>query len=115
VAVLCRRRSGTREQQQERAQRDAVTEAKRLNSALDKCSLCFSAPARSRELTLSVGQHTYLLQPARGRLSPGHCVIAPTEHAPSFRDVDDHIYEELKNFKKSLIRMHMEQVRPLQM
>jgi len=86
------------------------SETKRYSTALDRCSLCFASTARRSELTLSVAQHVYMALPAKGRLVAGHCVLAPVEHAPSFRDVDDHVFEELKNYKKCLIRMFEAQV-----
>ena len=46
----------------------------------------------------------------RGRLSEGHSIIVPTEHVASTRQVDDHIWTELRNFKKCLLQMHMAQV-----
>ena len=46
----------------------------------------------------------------RGRLVEGHCIIVPSEHVASSRQVDDHIWTELRNFKKCLLQMHMAQV-----
>ncbi len=34
----------------------------------------------------------------------------PTEHVASTRQVDEHIWTELRNFKKCLLQMHMAQV-----
>ncbi len=46
----------------------------------------------------------------RGRLGEGHSIIVPTEHVASTRQVDEHIWTELRNFKKCLLQMHMAQV-----
>ena len=46
----------------------------------------------------------------RGRLVEGHSIIVPTEHVASSRQVDDHIWTELRNFKKCVLQMHMAQV-----
>lgn len=46
----------------------------------------------------------------RGRLVEGHSIIVPTEHVASTRQVDDHIWTELRNFKKCILQMYMSQV-----
>ena len=48
----------------------------------------------------------------RGRLVPGHCLIVPAEHVASTRQVDEHVWTEIRNFKKCLLQMFMAQVRP---
>lgn len=107
----CRRKRGTREEQQQRAQKRAVNDARRMNSVLDHCSLCFASSLRDKALTLSIARHTYMALPARGVLADGHVIIAPVEHVPSFRAADEDVYEELKNYQKCLIQMFAEQVR----
>jgi hypothetical protein len=62
---------------------------------------------------LSLGNHVYLALPARGILTPGHVVLATLDHIPSFRAADEDVFEELKNFRKCLIRMFAAQVRDL--
>ena len=51
-----------------------------------------------------------IVSDCRGRLGEGHSIIVPTEHVASTRQVDDHIWTELRNFKKCLLQMHMAQV-----
>ncbi len=41
---------------------------------------------------------------------PGHCLIVPSEHVASARQVDDHAWTELRNFKKCLLQMFAAQV-----
>ena len=43
--------------------------------------------------------------PPSGRLVPGHCIIAPIAHCPSSRAADEDVYEEMRNFKKCLVKM----------
>jgi Protein similar to CwfJ C-terminus 1 len=107
----CRRKRGTREKQQERQQRQAVSDAKRLNSIVDRCLLCFGSAKRRKELMLSIGRLTYMALPARGSLADGHVIITPTDHVASFRAADEDVFEELKNFRKRLIQMFAQQVR----
>ena len=46
----------------------------------------------------------------RGRLVPGHCLIVPSEHVASARQVDEHVWMEMRNFKKCLLQMFAAQV-----
>ena len=46
----------------------------------------------------------------RGRLHPLHCCIIPTEHMASSRKVDEHVWTEMRNFKKCVIQMNAQQV-----
>ncbi|KAL3152781.1 hypothetical protein ABBQ38_012367 [Trebouxia sp. C0009 RCD-2024] len=104
-----RKKKGTKEQQQKRDRSRQIADHRRGANAVDRCSLCFSSVSRPRHLTISLGQTAYLALPARGRLVEGHSIIVPTEHVASTRQVDDHIWTELRNFKKCLLQMHMAQ------
>ncbi len=41
---------------------------------------------------------------------PGHCLIAPLDHVSSTRQADEHVWTEIRNFKKCLLQMFMAQV-----
>jgi hypothetical protein len=41
----------------------------------------------------------------RGRLCDGHCLIVPTQMAPSTTNCDEDTLEEMRNFKKCLMQM----------
>ncbi|KAK9802677.1 hypothetical protein WJX73_004828 [Symbiochloris irregularis] len=90
-----------------------VADAKRMTSALDRCQLCFSSAARRKHLTLAIGQSAYLALPSRGSLAEGHCLIVPSEHVASARQVDEAVWAELRNFKKALLQMAMSQGREI--
>lgn len=49
--------------------------------------------------------------PSHGRLVEGHCQIVLGEHVPSMRMTEDAAWTEVRNFKKSLVKMFLEQVR----
>ena len=49
----------------------------------------------------------------RGSLADGHVCIVPAEHVASGRRTDEAVWTELRNFKKSLLQMFMQQVRNL--
>lgn len=46
----------------------------------------------------------------RGALAEGHVCIVPAEHVASGRRTDEATWTELRNFKKSLLQMFMQQV-----
>lgn len=47
----------------------------------------------------------------RGSLADGHVCIVPADHVASARRTDEAVWNELRNFKKSLLQMFMQQVR----
>ncbi|KAK9827469.1 hypothetical protein WJX74_004333 [Apatococcus lobatus] len=100
-----KRKRGNKEQHAQREKAARIADYKRMTSAQDQCNLCFASPRRSRHLTISIGQSAYLLLPPRARLVPGHCCISTLEHSPSSRAVDDHVWTEIRNFKKCLFQM----------
>lgn len=95
--------------QKERARQ--VSDQRRLNTLLSGCEFCVDSPRRPRHLTVALGNHAYLRLPPRGRIVEGHCQIVLGEHVASTRVAEDHVYNEVRNFKKSLVRMFLDQVR----
>ena len=49
---------------------------------------------------------------SRGRLAPLHCCIVPVEHISSSRKTDEHVWTEMRNFKKCVLQMYMSEVLP---
>ena len=41
---------------------------------------------------------------------PGHCLIIPAEHCASSRQADEHVWTEMRNFKKCLLQMYVAEV-----
>jgi hypothetical protein len=64
-----------------------VASFNRQQKAEDACNHCFSSSRRPRHMTIAIGQSTYLALVPKGRLSEGHCYIAPAEHVASMRQV----------------------------
>jgi len=101
-----RQRKGTVEQAAAREKSRQVAQAQKAQKLEDQCMYCKSNPRRPVHLTVSASPSCYLMLPPRGRLVPGHCCLVPSDHLPSIRQVDDHVWEEIKNFMKCLIRMY---------
>uniref|UniRef100_A0A061SMS2 CwfJ-like protein n=1 Tax=Tetraselmis sp. GSL018 TaxID=582737 RepID=A0A061SMS2_9CHLO len=106
-----RARRGHRGAQAQRSKAAQVADYRRMQSTQDRCHFCFGGQARERvkHLTIAIGQTAYLVLPASGRLVPGHCQIVTAEHLPSTRATDDHVWTEIRNFKKCLLQMFRSQ------
>ena len=76
--------------------------------ALAACARCClaQAVAAPSPLVAAASPRAYLAVPSSGRLVPGHCLIIPTDHAPSERVVDEATATEMRNFKKCVLAMH---------
>jgi len=109
VSKQSRRRGDSREELARKEKARQIRDYKRLNSALEKCRLCFASSARKKHLTVSVGMSAYLALPERGRLVAGHCCIIPIEHLASSRIADENTWDEMRNFKKCLLQMYASQ------
>ena len=78
----------------------------RAERAQEHCQYCLSNPRRPKHLVVAIGQMSYLRMPSPKRsITDGHCLIVPMEHIPSTRVADDNTLVDVRNFKKSLIRM----------
>ncbi|EFJ41173.1 hypothetical protein VOLCADRAFT_119773 [Volvox carteri f. nagariensis] len=101
-----RTKRGNTEAQRNRERSRQVADLRRQASAEAGCALCLNNPNRAKHLTIALGTCTHLSLPYRGRLVRGHCVIAPSEHCPSVRGLDEVTWTEVKNFIKCLVRMY---------
>ncbi len=70
---------------------------------------CFDNPAKPKHLHVSYGLKSYLMLPDSGRLVPGHALIVPMAHGGSGRSCDEDVHEEMRNFKKCLLKMYASQ------
>lgn len=82
---------------------------KRIITQQERCQLCFENPSRPKHLTISIANFTYLMLPSWEPVVAGHCYILPMQHEASTRNLDDNEWEELRNFKKCLLRMYAEE------
>ena len=90
-------------------QRPTVQNYNRIQTQTERCQLCFDNVNRPKHLTMAIANFTYLTLPPRRPLVDGHCYIVPMQHEGATRNVDDDTWEELRNFKKCLVRMFDEQ------
>ncbi|KAJ6826260.1 CWF19-like protein 2 [Iris pallida] len=75
---------------------------KRMLTQQDRCQFCFENPSRPKHLVVSIGNFTYMMLPQWQPVVEGHCCILPMQHDSASRNVDKNVWEEIRNFKKSL-------------
>ncbi|KAJ3020797.1 hypothetical protein HKX48_000178 [Thoreauomyces humboldtii] len=89
----------------------AIGDYQKHEKAIAKCAFCFhddtvnETTTKPRVPIISLATRTYLCLPQQTSLVPGHCLIVPTQHVLTTLDCDDETWAEIRNFKKSLIRM----------
>eukprot|EP01006_Ploeotia_vitrea_P048051 TRINITY_DN67192_c5_g1_i1.p1 TRINITY_DN67192_c5_g1~~TRINITY_DN67192_c5_g1_i1.p1 ORF type:complete len:384 (-),score=37.94 TRINITY_DN67192_c5_g1_i1:88-1239(-) len=84
-----------------------IIDYKKMNAARQakECRFCYENPSCDKSLIVAIGNAMYMALPARGMLCAGHCLILPVDHKPCVVDFDENELEDLRNFKKCLIRM----------
>ncbi|KAJ6807896.1 CWF19-like protein 2 [Iris pallida] len=90
--------------------REAVHEekrglSKRMLTQQERCQFCFENPSRPKHLVVSIGNFTYMMLPQWQPVVEGHCCILPMQHDSASRNVDKNVWEEIRNFKKCLLKM----------
>uniref|UniRef100_A0ACD6A0E6 Uncharacterized protein n=1 Tax=Avena sativa TaxID=4498 RepID=A0ACD6A0E6_AVESA len=75
----------------------------------ERCLYCFENPSRPKHLVVAIGNFTYLMLPQFEPVVPGHCIILPLQHESATRAVDNNVWEEIRNFKKCLLKMFVRQ------
>ncbi|KAM0929674.1 hypothetical protein ACQ4PT_001683 [Festuca glaucescens] len=75
----------------------------------DRCLYCFENPSRPKHLVVAIGNFTYVMLPQFEPVVPGHCVILPLQHESATRAIDSNVWEEVRNFKKCLLKMFTQQ------
>ncbi|XP_006650562.1 CWF19-like protein 2 [Oryza brachyantha] len=80
-----------------------------LTTQKERCLYCFENPSRPKHLVVAIGNFAYLMLPQFEPLVPGHCIILPLQHESATRTVDRNAWEEIRNFKKCLLKMFLQQ------
>ncbi|KAK1310857.1 hypothetical protein QJS10_CPA08g00175 [Acorus calamus] len=82
---------------------------KRILTQQERCQFCFENPTRPKHLVVSIANFTYMMLPQWQPVVQGHCCILPMQHESSTRNLDDNVWEEMRNFKKCLLMMFAKQ------
>jgi len=91
--------------QQQKAKQDSIRDFQQSKRVQLRCLFCEDSENMPRNMQIAHGYHTLLMLAPVGRLVPGHCVIAPKAHSRSTRQVDEDVWEEIRNFKKCLVKI----------
>lgn len=83
----------------------AVKEHHSLQKTLDNCERCFDSSIFEKQLIVAMGKNVYLALPSYEGMQAGHCVIAPFSHVPCATQLDDDVWQEMRDFMKSIDRM----------
>ncbi|XP_074565290.1 uncharacterized protein LOC141821821 isoform X1 [Curcuma longa] len=83
--------------------------SKRLLTQQERCQFCFENPSRPKHLVVSIANFTYLMLPQRQPIVEGHCCILPMQHEAATRSADRNVCDEIRNFKKCLVKMFASQ------
>ncbi|XP_042486715.1 CWF19-like protein 2 [Macadamia integrifolia] len=81
----------------------------RILTQQERCQFCFENPKRPKHLLVSIANFTYLMLPPWQPVVQGHCCILPMLHESATRNIDNNVWEEIRNFKKCLIMMFAKQ------
>lgn len=83
----------------------AVAEEQKRSRTLDSCKFCFEGTRLQKHLIVAIGKSSYLSLPHHVSLTEGHCFILPLNHVTCGTLTDEDIYDEIQEFRKSLVRM----------
>lgn len=83
----------------------ALGNYKKMQRIQEGCWFCLDSSRVDKSLIMAYGNFTYLSLPKYGQLHPLHCQIVPMEHAVSTLQCEDSVWDEIRNFKKSLLHM----------
>ncbi|KAF5387505.1 hypothetical protein D9757_006530 [Collybiopsis confluens] len=95
----------------------AVHDYKRTQQAFANCDFCFQSTTSGpdadetppRAPIIAMGTRVYLSCTTYEELVPGHCLIVPIQHCLTMLEGDDDVWDEVRNFMKTLMRMFSEQ------
>ncbi|KAH9969691.1 CwfJ C-terminus 1-domain-containing protein-like protein [Russula dissimulans] len=87
----------------------AIHDYKRTQRALASCPYCYGEDdSLPKAPMVALGTRVYLSCTIHDELVPGHCLIVPIQHHLTMLEGDDDVWDEIRNFMKSLMRMYAE-------
>ncbi|KZT51006.1 hypothetical protein CALCODRAFT_443665 [Calocera cornea HHB12733] len=88
----------------------AINDYARTKKALDTCPFCHGEDdSLPKAGVVAMGTRAYLAVPTVEELVEGHCYIVPVQHHLNMLEVEDEVWDEVKNFMKTLMQMYNEQ------
>ncbi|KAI0304345.1 CwfJ C-terminus 1-domain-containing protein-like protein [Multifurca ochricompacta] len=88
----------------------AIQDYKRTQKALASCPFCYGEDdSLPKAPMVALGTRVYLSCSLHEELTPGHCLIVPIQHHLTMLEGDDDVWDEVRNFMKSIMRMYAEE------
>ncbi|KAF8635918.1 hypothetical protein AX15_000095 [Amanita polypyramis BW_CC] len=88
----------------------AIHDYKRTQKALATCPFCYGEnDSPPKAPVVAMGTRVYLSCTTNDELVEGHCLIVPIQHHLAMLEGDDDVWDEVRNFMKSLMRVFNEQ------
>ncbi|KAG1879104.1 CwfJ C-terminus 1-domain-containing protein-like protein [Suillus subluteus] len=88
----------------------AVHDYKRTQKALATCQFCYGEDdSPPKAPVVAMGTQVYLSCTLNEELLDGHCLIVPMQHHLTMLEADDDVWDEVRNFMKSVMRMFAEE------
>lgn len=99
-------RKNISEQDVDKKERDrAIREHQEMERTLDTCDKCFDSAKLEKQLIVSLGKNAYLSLPWHEGLTTGHCLIAPLAHVSCSTQLEDDVWQEIRELMTALNRM----------
>ncbi|KAI0036473.1 CwfJ C-terminus 1-domain-containing protein-like protein [Vararia minispora EC-137] len=87
----------------------AINDYKRTQKVLASCPYCYGEDdSPPKAPVVALGTRVYLCCTTHEELVLGHCLIVPIQHHLTMLEADDDVWDEVRNFMKSLMRMFAE-------
>lgn len=100
--------SKSKKKMEERQDKKIRQDALLRHKTLEGCAWCLGNKKETKHLIVSTGSKCYLCLPQEESLNEGHCIIVPVQHEMSTRELDEDIWDEIKNYKIALTKMFLE-------
>ncbi|XP_011874812.1 PREDICTED: CWF19-like protein 2 [Vollenhovia emeryi] len=95
--------------QDELDRKQAIKEHKNLSKFMDNCWWCLDSKNMLKHMVVAMDSAICLSLPACTSLSAGHCILTPVQHVACQLQLDEDVWDRLKEFKGKLVKMFMEE------
>ncbi|XP_025987934.1 CWF19-like protein 2 [Solenopsis invicta] len=100
---IARTDSEMRRDKRDRA--EAIKEHKDLSKRMDNCWWCLDSKNMLKHMIVTMDSVICLSLPACTSLSTGHCILTPIQHVACQLQLDEDVWDRLKELKRKLTRM----------
>jgi len=87
----------------------AVANQMAMEKTLQDCKWCIGSKRSQKHLMVSMGKSVYLALPGTTSMAQGHCLIVPMGHCMAGTEMDEDVWNEVQDYRKSLVRMFQSQ------